>query len=150
MPNRPTGCQAHRRRPATPVRVPPRRLRGFSLIEVLVATLVLGVGLIGLAGLQATALRSNHTAYRYSQAALLAGGMLEQLRAQRSAAYAGAYDVAHGETPARTRQWKADLQARIQGDGSIDCTTTPGWCDVVITWPERTGADVRLAFGGRL
>jgi type IV pilus assembly protein PilV len=133
-----------------PVPVSPRRSRGFSLIEVLVATLVLGVGLIGLAALQAAALRSNHTAYRYSQAAVLATGMLEQLRADRVAAYAGAYDVGLGEIAAGTQGWKSELQSRIRGDGTIDCTATPGWCAVAIVWPERPRQDVRLDFGGRL
>jgi type IV pilus assembly protein PilV len=45
---------------------------GFTLVEVLVAVVILGLGLLGLAGLQAASLRNNHSAYLRSQATLLA------------------------------------------------------------------------------
>jgi prepilin-type N-terminal cleavage/methylation domain-containing protein len=44
------------------------RSSGFTLIEVLIAMLVLAVGLLGLAGLQATRLRNNQRAYNRNQA----------------------------------------------------------------------------------
>jgi type IV pilus assembly protein PilV len=37
--------------------------RGITLLEVLVALVVLSIGLIGLAGLQSTSLRMNDSAY---------------------------------------------------------------------------------------
>ncbi|NOS87695.1 MAG: type IV pilus modification protein PilV [Methylococcaceae bacterium] len=57
--------------------------RGFTLIEVLVAMVVLSIGLLGLAGLQATSLKSNQSAYHRSQATQLAYEMADRMRANR-------------------------------------------------------------------
>lgn len=54
---------------------------GFTLIEVLIAMLVLGVGLLGLAGLQASSLRNNQSAYNRSQATELAYDLADRMRA---------------------------------------------------------------------
>jgi len=54
---------------------------GFTLIEVLIAMLVLAVGLLGLAGLQATSLRNNQSAYNRSQATQLAYDLTDRMRA---------------------------------------------------------------------
>ncbi len=56
---------------------------GFTLIEVLIATLVLAVGLLGLAGLQATSIRNNLSAYNRSQATQLAYDMADRMRANK-------------------------------------------------------------------
>ena len=68
--------------------------RGATLIEVLVAMLILSVGLLGLAGLQMTALQSNHSAYYRSQATLLAYDIIDRMRANRADALNGVYDIA--------------------------------------------------------
>lgn len=60
--------------------------RGFTLVEVLVAVLVLSIGLLGLAGLQANGLKNNNGAYLRSQANLLAYGIIDRMRANRAAA----------------------------------------------------------------
>lgn len=57
--------------------------RGITIIEVLVAVLVLSIGLLGLAGLQAASLRNNHSAYLRSQATLLAYGIADRMRANK-------------------------------------------------------------------
>ena len=54
---------------------------GFTLIEVLIAMLVLAVSLLGLAGLQATSLRNNQSAYNRSQATQLAYDLADRMRA---------------------------------------------------------------------
>ena len=54
---------------------------GFTLIEVLIATLVLAAGLLGLAGLQATSLRNNLSAYNRSQATQLTYDIADRIRA---------------------------------------------------------------------
>lgn len=68
------------------------RQKGFTLLEVLVAVLVLAIGLLGLAGLQATSLRVNQSASMRSQATNLAYDMADRIRANRDAALAGVYD----------------------------------------------------------
>lgn len=55
--------------------------KGFGLIEVLVSVLILAIGLLGLAGLQAQSLRFNSEAYFRSQATLLAMDMSDRMRA---------------------------------------------------------------------
>lgn len=61
-----------------------RRQAGVSLIEVLVATLVLSVGFVGQAAMQVVGVRtSNESLYR-SQAVALAGSMVERLSAFES------------------------------------------------------------------
>ncbi len=62
----------------------PRRLGfgGFSLIEVLCAILVLGVGMVGLTHGLTTALSSSKESELQTIAALLAAGRIETLRAE--------------------------------------------------------------------
>ena len=62
--------------------------KGFGLIEVLVAVLVLAVGLLGLAGLQTQSLRFNNEAYFRTQATLLAMDMADRLRSNLETARA--------------------------------------------------------------
>lgn len=57
---------------------------GFSLIEVLVALLVLSVGLLGLAALQATGIKFNHQSYQRTQATLLTYEIIDRMRANPS------------------------------------------------------------------
>ena len=54
---------------------------GFTLLEVLIALVVLSIGLLGIAALQGVGLRSSHGAYLTSQASLLAYDMADRVRA---------------------------------------------------------------------
>lgn len=64
---------------------------GFSLVEVLVALILLAIGLLGTATLLLESLSSNRVALERSRAVTLASDMLERIRANREAA--GAYDT---------------------------------------------------------
>lgn len=66
--------------------------RGVGLIEVLVSTLVVAVGLLGIAGLQSNGLQHNKSSYQRSQATFLALDMLDRMRVNQAAAAAGDYD----------------------------------------------------------
>jgi type IV pilus assembly protein PilV len=112
---------------------------GATLLEVLIALVVLSFGLLGHAGLQGAALKVNQGALMRSQATGLAYDMLDRMRANAVLARAGAYQVSFGETPAPSSiqgqdlsEWKTRLKAVLGGqaadpnvDGMICMTNDP-------------------------
>lgn len=64
------------------------RTRGFTLVEVLVAMIVISVGLLGIAGLQLTAKRSGHQAWQRGLAVSYANDLVERIRMNPAAAAA--------------------------------------------------------------
>jgi type IV pilus assembly protein PilV len=79
------------------------RQAGFTLLEILITIVILSIGLLGIAGMQATGLRNNHSAYTKTQAANLAMDMADRIRANPDARadYAGfdTNDAAIPENP---------------------------------------------------
>lgn len=69
---------------------------GFAMLEVLVAIVIISFGLLGLAGLQITGLRNNHSAHLRSIATQQAYDMAERIRANQAGAKAGNYDAISG------------------------------------------------------
>jgi type IV pilus assembly protein PilV len=66
---------------AAPSRKARARQRGFSLLEVLIALLVLSLGLLGLAALQTFGLKFTYQSYQRTQATYLIGDIIERMRA---------------------------------------------------------------------
>ncbi|HDQ41683.1 MAG TPA: type IV pilus modification protein PilV [Desulfonatronum sp.] len=120
---------------------------GFSLLEVLVGLIILAVGLLGLAGLQVMSLRQNNDAYLRSQATLMAYDILDRMRANRSHAIDGRYEIDFDESPASSLPdavksdlalWKGALSATLPGpgDGSIEMSDNTVVV-VTIKWQEK-------------
>jgi len=59
--------------------------RGFSLVEVMVTLFIIGIGALGVAGLQLAAMRSNQSAFLRSQATLAAYALVDRMRAEPAA-----------------------------------------------------------------
>jgi type IV pilus assembly protein PilV len=62
-----------------------KAVRGFSLVEALVALVVMSIGLLGIAALYVESLRSGTSALLRSQAVSLAGDMADRIRANPTA-----------------------------------------------------------------
>lgn len=75
------------------------RPAGFTLIEVLIALLVLSIGLLGMATLQTKGQQFNAAAYFHTQATYIATDLMDRMRNNISAARAGDYAVETAEPP---------------------------------------------------
>jgi len=70
-------------------RATPSHEGGFTLLEILVALLVLSLGLLGLAALQTIGVKFNQESYERTQATLLAYDIIDRIRANPTARTAG-------------------------------------------------------------
>lgn len=70
-----------------------RSVSGFTLIEVLVAVVVLAIGILGVAAMQTTSMTQGHGSLQASQAIALAYDMADRLRANSTDAYTGKYEI---------------------------------------------------------
>ena len=138
--------------------------RGFTLIEVLIALLVLSIGLLGLAALQTNGLRSNQMASMRTTATQLAYDISDRMRANRVGLDARHYVIdAEDPDPAidadalcdqsicsatqmasfDIAQWRNETHALPGGTGSIASTVNGSVTvhSVTVYWDEyRKGA----------
>lgn len=131
--------------------------RGFSLVEVLVALVVLSVGMLGIAALYVESLRSGNTAQLRTQAVALASDMADRIRANRQGGVSytkaftdvGALNVAcnpggAGCVPAvmaghDISQWNTAVTGQLAGAQcsiGVDTTTIPNTYTITIQWSE--------------
>ncbi len=126
----------------------PSQSRGFSLIEVLVTMVVIAIGLLGFAALQAQSLKSNRISMQRSQATILAQDIIERMRANKTAASSGAYEFGINDTPTSGTvagddmvAWKATIaNALPQGKGGVHVAGDSA--TVTIQWTETTTSSV--------
>lgn len=144
--------------------------RGFSLLEVMIALLVLSIGLLGVAALQTSALRAGQMADMRTRAVQAATDMVERMRANPAGTAAGQYEITRDRTARHTAasgmagadlvDWQARLADLPDGRGEISrCNhgcTKQATHSVTVWWnayrdpaahgfdcPPRTKADLR-------
>jgi type IV pilus assembly protein PilV len=119
-----------------------RRVSGFTLLEVLIALLVMCIGVLGIGKMVLLSSRANDSAYMRGQATALAYSILDAMRANRQAALSGSYAVVVGQDPAAVvctaaapcssglqaqndlSLWKTSLTSELPaGDGSVTTVT---------------------------
>ena len=119
---------------------------GFTLLEVLISIFILGVGLLGLAGLQITGLKSGHSAQLRTEAIVHVYDMIERMRINKVVAQAGGYDIALGNAAPATSSvvdtdrdaWKTALALTLpSGDGAI--ATNADVTTITIQWDDSRG-----------
>ena len=126
--------------------------RGFSLIEVLIALIILSVGMLGIAGLYVQSMQAGRTSVFRHNAVTLAGDVADRIRANPSAgatyaAGAGAdkncVDGGVDCSPADMAQHDINLWEQ-QADRSLPNGTVqinrddavPPTYEIVVTWDE--------------
>jgi type IV pilus assembly protein PilV len=132
------------------------RAAGFSLVEALVALVVLSIGMLGIAALHVEGLRSARTALTRTAAVALASDIADRIRANRDAKTE--YDVivtsadtdakcepkGAGCTPAELAHhdkalWLGAIETALPGGtGTIDCddAEVPATYTITISWSE--------------
>ncbi len=129
-----------------------QRQQGFTLIEVLIAVLVLSIGLLGLAGLQTVSLKMSHGSYLRVQATNLAYEIADSMRANRGNAasypgtfatscttltYASAYASGTAIAAADLAVWRHRLACLLpSGRGTIAVATGSTLATITVTWDE--------------
>ena len=123
--------------------------RGVSLIEVLVAVVILTIGLLGLAGLQAGGMRVSQGATFRGLASQYASDMADRMRANADAAKAGSYSLSLGASYPVTmssaavtndvNDWMTRMRAVLPAaDGSI--VANGNEVTITIQWDDRRAA----------
>jgi type IV pilus assembly protein PilV len=118
------------------------RQQGFTLLEVLIALLVLSIGLLGLASLQTTGLRSNQMASMRTLVSQFAYDITDRMRVNPAGVANDEYVIARATAAAATpatvaetdiSEWRDNVARLPNGQSEItQCTpsTTPA-CPVV-------------------
>lgn len=139
---------------------PSSQQRGTTLIETMVALLVLSIGLLGISAMQMSGLFNNRAGYERSQAIMLADEIIERIRVNPTGAADGDYDTAVGTAEAAPTGlclgatadcspqelagedlglWKQRLNAILAGgDGAVQVTVVGAVASdaqVTIQWP---------------
>lgn len=129
-----------------------RKQRGFSLVEVLIALIIMSVGMLGIAGLYVQSMQAGRTSLFRHHAVTLAGDVADRIRANPTAgiAYTGAgVDfgcVATGVDCNEVEMASSDIlfwsqqadESIPNGDVAIafDDTTVPPSYTIAVTWDE--------------
>jgi type IV pilus assembly protein PilV len=128
-----------------------KKQHGISLIEVLIALLLVSIGLLGLASLQANSLKFNRSAYDRSQATQLAYDIADRMRANRTASLAGNYNIAMTSTHTATGSiaeqdltaWIGEVAARLpNGGGAITRAAGTDRFTISVQWSDDRTQDI--------
>lgn len=115
-----------------------RKQTGLTMIEVLIAVLVLAVGLLGVAGMQTVSMQQTQGADRRSVAVLYVQTMADEIRSQKGLPSTSVKD-----------DWVAEIKNDL-GDSSTGEVTAVGAdpvAKVKVTWTSRTSAWDKVATG---
>ena len=108
--------------------------RGMTMIETLVALVIMSVGLLGIAALHVESVKSARMATLRTKAVTLAVDMAEKMRANRAGMLAGDYVVGPGDAGANH-----DCADDDTGGATVACTPAQMAEHDVWLWKQRLG-----------
>lgn len=122
----------------------PRDVLGISLLEVLISVLILGIGMLGIAALQAMALKNSQSSLERTNAVVQTYAILDAMRANADQARIGGYNLAIGSAPAASgivqaelTAWLASLRNNLgpSAVGGVQCANSV--CTVTVRWNDE-------------
>ena len=102
-----------------------KKSRGFSLVEVLIALIVMSVGMLGIAGLYVQSMQAGRTSMLRHHAVNLAGDIADRIRANPTAG------VAYIASPGTNNG--CDV-------GNVDCTIGEMAANDIFLWDQQAAA----------
>jgi type IV pilus assembly protein PilV len=129
-----------------------KRQGGATLLEVLVAVLILSFGLLGMSALQVRAIKGSISSFQRSQAVIYTQYIMDVMRVDRESAKGGNYNLAltcsvaavTGTTLANNalRDWLGSVKQNIGASGDIDTCVVVDCnadyiCKVRIQWNDE-------------
>lgn len=135
-------------RPSRPI---PQNQRGASLLEVLIAVLILAIGMLGVAAMQSMSLRNSLSALERSQATVQTYAIMDAMRANIADARNDQYNLALAAAPCAPpaaggtlatqdlNNWITSLKATLgpSACGAVACAANV--CEVTIRWNDERG-----------
>ena len=142
---------------------PPRRLlapAGFSMIELLMAAFILGIGLLGLTALMAANLRMGAGGRQRDTAAYLGNKVLERLagdgrrsallRANGQTTFSTAFLVANAVDDVPNTYQVADASGTVQSTFDLDGRPSAASPIFTVTWVRRARGATPVASSGSM
>ena len=129
-----------------------RRHRAFTLLEFLITLVIVSFALLGIAGIVSVSLKNDQSAFFRSQAVLLAGDIIDRMRANRPTAEGASspYSLTLCPVPSSKPagiprddldQWCDELAAVLPaGTGSVTMVAATRKVTVVVQWDDSRGS----------
>ncbi|GAB57862.1 type IV pilus modification protein PilV [Rheinheimera nanhaiensis] len=121
------------------------RQKGVSLLEVLIAVLVLGIGLLGVAALQSSGVRNVQSAHERTVATLVAHSLSENVRANIAAQRLGTSRLQAdylGDCDGGGSQhqlWSTQLKQRLGEGACLTAEVNGGQLLINVRWDDTRG-----------
>ncbi len=143
---------------ATKMKLQQIRHQGFTLVEVLVAILILSLGILGLVALETHTLQNNQSAYYRSQATILTYDLADKMRANMAVDYWTVTASSHAgscvsysgaASPCSATQiaekdldeWNTAISNLLPA-GSGNVTVSGGIVNIAIQWDDNRDGEV--------
>ncbi len=108
--------------------------QGLSLIESMVALLVISVGLLGIAALQVTSMKQNNSALHHSQAVWIGYNMADRIRANFTQ-----FDSYAGTNTSNTYDQNCDGVANVCSAAQLVVADQAAWSTAIQALPGGLG-----------